>query len=76
MAISRSLVERGWGAHLLLADYDYTALERRGMLDPRLGTVVYPTEPGSYEKLESLISEYQTRPNEVGWGRKQAHPLR
>ena len=63
---------RGWEAHLLLADYDFAALQARGMLDSRLGTVVYPTEPGSYEKLENLVSEYQTRPSEVGWASRRA----
>lgn len=47
LAMARSLSARNHTAHLLLPDYDFASLQKRGKLGGWVTPIVFPTPPGT-----------------------------
>lgn len=69
LAIARSLHARGHSIHALMADYDVPALRERGLLGDFVQPITFRTPPGSVERVEAVVSEYQAKPKDVRPGR-------
>ncbi|KAL4431271.1 hypothetical protein ABPG75_006527 [Micractinium tetrahymenae] len=64
LAIARSLHARGHSIHALMADYDLLALRERGLLDDFVQPIAFKTPPGSVQRFEALVADYQAKPQD------------